>query len=190
MALYAALSQITALVHDATGLSPDTMTPLNLNGAAAKFGDRSGELVAWITHSTPMHSFYGTAIGNSTVLFTYGTINVVADPFGRIFVVTDSAALHNSATPDVFHVLGLTPGAVQIDQNGDFDDNYQTINGDENIQRTYQAEWTYQLGVKGFAWDKAHGGASPNDAAIAVSTNWDKCVTENKDLAGVILECN
>jgi hypothetical protein len=190
---YAALSQITGtsgIVTDVTGLSPDTCTPVNLNSAAAKFGDRAQDLLAWVMHSTPMHSYHGYALTNAQNLFTYGTVAVMQDAFGRVFIVTDSPSLHSGATPDVYHILGLVANAIRVDQNNDFTDNIETSNGDENILRTYQAEWTYNLGIKGFAWDKSHGSHSPNDAAIAVTTNWDRYATSVKDLAGVVMECN
>lgn len=189
-ACYSALSGVSAVIYDATGQTPDTLTPLHLNKGAQKFGDRSSDIAAWIIHSTPMHDFYSNGISNAAQLFTYGTVNVISDPFGRVFVVTDSPGLITAGSPAVYHNLGLVPEAIRIDQNGDFTDNYETKNGDENIQRTYQAEWSYNLGIKGFAWDKTNGGKSPNDAALATATNWDKYATSNKDIAGVIVETN
>lgn len=187
---YSALSGVSAVVYDATGQTPDTLSPLHLNKGAQKFGDRSSDIAAWIVHSTPMHDFYSNGLANAAQLFAYGTVNVIADPFGRVFVVTDSPGLITAGVPNVYHNLGLVPEAIRIDQNGDFTDNYETKNGDENIQRTYQAEWSYQLGIKGFAWDKTNGGKSPNDAALATGTNWDKYATSNKDIAGVVVESN
>ena len=81
----------------------------------------------------------------------------------------------------------MTPGALVIGVNNDFDANEETKNGDENLVRTYQAEWSYNIGVKGFAWDKATGGKSPNDAALFTSANWNRIMTDKKDLAGVLL---
>jgi len=187
---YSALSGVAAVIYDATGQTPDTLTPLHLNKGAQKFGDRSSDIAAWIVHSTPMHDFYSNGLTNAAQLFTYGTVNVISDPFGRVFVVTDSSGLITAGSPAVYHNLGLVSEAIRIDQNGDFTDNYETKNGDENIQRTYQAEWSYQLGIKGFAWDKTNGGKSPNDAALATATNWDKYATSIKDIAGVVVETN
>lgn len=190
MATRAALSGQSAIIYDGTGDTPDTLTPAMLNKGSAKFGDRSGDIAAWVLHSTPMHDFYGNAIANAAQLFTYGTINVVGDPFGRVFVVTDSPALITAGSPNIFYNLGLTVGAVSVDQNNDFTDNMDTTNGDENIQRSYQAEWSYNVGVKGFTWDKSNGGHSPTDSALATASNWDKIVTSNKDLAGVLVQSN
>jgi len=183
---YAALSQVAGVVYDHT--STGTLTSRALNTGAGKFGDRQSEIVAWVVHSKPITDFYDNALANAERLFTYGTVNVVSDAFGRVFVVTDSPGLITAGSPDVYHNLGLVPGAVMVDQNDDFDDNYETSNGDENIQRTYQAEWSYNLGIKGFAWDETNGGKSPTDAALATATNWDQYATSIKDLAGVVVE--
>jgi len=186
---YTALAQESDVVFDASGLSGAlaNVTWSNLNKAQALFGDRSARIGVWIMHSTPMHSLYGNNLTNGERLFTYGTVNVLRDPFGKLLVMTDSPQLVTAGSPDKYHVLGLTPGAVIIGQNNDFDANEEAKNGNENIVRTYQAEWTYNVGVKGFAWDKTTGGKSPNDAALFASANWDKYATDPKDLAGVVL---
>lgn len=189
---YSALTQVAAIKYNATGNVAPANGPTwdNLNNGQAKFGDRSSQIVAWVMHSTPMHKLYSNNLVNAERLFTYGTVNVMRDPFGKLLVMTDSPQLFTAATPNVYHILGLVPGAVMIGQNNDFDANEQAINGDENIKRTYQAEWSFQIGVKGFAWDKANGGKSPTDAALFSSANWDRYSTSEKDLAGVIVEVN
>ena len=189
-ASYAALSAQTDVVYDATGnTSPEnTLSFGNLNNGQAKFGDQASTISAWVMHSKPMFDLYGKNLTNSASLFTYGNINVMRDPFGKLLVMTDSQNLVIAGAPNNYAVLGLVPGAVIIDQNNDFTANEEAKNGGENIIRTYQAEWSYNVGVKGFAWDKANGGKSPNDAALLTSTNWDRYATSHKDLAGVIVK--
>lgn len=179
-----ALGQVAAVVHDGTA---GTMNPRVLNRGAGLFGDASEGIAAWIMHSTPLNDFHDNALTNGERLFTYGTVNVISDISGRVFVITDSPSLRTAGTPDTFHTLGLVAGGVSVEQNNDFDENMETVNGDENIKRTYQAEWSYNLGVKGFAWDKTNGGKAPNDAALGTATNWDRYATSDKDLAGVLV---
>lgn len=190
MAGYSALSGVPAVVYDGTGDTPDTMTPKMLLKGASKFGDASGDIACWIVHSGPMHDYFANNLDNGQGLFTYGTVNVIADPFGRVFVVTDSPSLVTAGTPNVYHNLGLVPDAIRIDQNNDYTENFETKNGDENIARTFQAEWSYNVGVKGFAWDKTNGGHSPTTAALGTATNWDRYSTSEKDLAGVVVNSN
>lgn len=191
--VYSALVQVPAIVYDATAntdAADKKPTWANLNNGQAKFGDASAQIGVWIMHSAPMHTLYANNLNNSERLFTYGTVNVIRDPFGKLLVMTDSPNLFTSGTPNKYHILGLVPGAVLIGQNNDFDANEETKNGDENIIRTYQAEWSYNVGIRGFAWDKANGGKSPTDAALFTSTNWDRYATSEKDLAGVVVETN
>lgn len=185
-----ALGAQADVVYDATADAVKTMNARALNKGAYKFGDRSSDIIAWVCHSAPMGDFYDGAIANSESLFSYGTINVATDPFGRVFIVTDAPGLVTTGAPNVYYNLGLTAGAIHVEQNNDFTDNFETSNGDENITRTYQSEWSFNLGIKGFAWDKTNGGKSPNDAALALATNWDKVVTDTKDLAGVVVKSN
>lgn len=191
---YAALSQTSAIVHDATGfVSPeDKMSFLNLNKAQAKFGDQASQLVAWIMHSKSAFDLYNANLANASNLFTYGTVNVLRDPFGKLLIMTDAPALFGDEAGgvgvDYYYTLGLVPGAIIVGQNNDYTANEEAKNGDENITRTFQAEWSYQMGIKGYAWDKANGGKSPTDAALLTSTNWDKYATSNKDLAGVVIK--
>ncbi len=190
--VYSALSQVAGVVYDATGNIAPANKPTwdNFNNGQAKFGDASSQIGVWIMHSTPMHALYANNLNNSERLFTYGTVNVIRDPFGKLLVMTDSQNLVEAGAPNIYHMLGLVPGAVMIGQNNDFDAAEETKTGDENIIRTYQAEWSYNVGIKGFAWDKANGGKSPTDAALFTSTNWDKYATSDKDLAGVVVETN
>lgn len=187
---YAALAGESAVVFDATGLTPDTLTHRYLNRGVQKFGDYSQEIVAWVVHSTPLHDLYDGGLANNEHLFTYGTVNISSDAFGRVFVVTDCPALRSNASPAVFHNLGLTPGASVITLNDDYDSNVETKNGDENLIRSMQAEWSYNVGVKGFSWDKTTGGKAPTDNALFTTANWDRHATSHKDLAGVVVETN
>ncbi|OTG81807.1 hypothetical protein B9T31_14885 [Acinetobacter sp. ANC 4558] len=162
-----------------------------LNKGAARMGDRSGALRAWVVHSTAMHNLFDNALANSERLFMYDGVNVVRDPFGRLFVVTDSPSLSStSGSPAVTHYnsLGLVEGAIAINDNNDFNAELVPTTGSENLKYTYQGEWSYGAGVKGYAWNTATGGASPNDTAIATSTNWKLIATDLKDTAGVLVK--
>lgn len=189
-ATVAAIGTQASNTHDITGGTPpaDLMSFTAQAGATAKFGDMSNRIQAWIMHSKPMHDLYSNALTNTERLFVYGNVNVLRDPFGRLYIMTDSPNLVTAGSPNVYNTLGLVPGALSLEQNNDFTANEETKNGGENIIRTYQAEWSYEMGIMGFSWDKANGGKSPNDAAILTGTNWDKYATSHKDLAGVLLK--
>jgi hypothetical protein len=182
----AAIAAQAALYNDQGG---STATLGLLNSTRALLGDAAEQHVCWIMHSKSLFDIYGTALANAQNLFEFGNVRVVHDGFGRPLVVTDSANLILTApTPDEYYILGPVAGGITVDQNNDFLANVETKNGDENIIRTYQAQWSYQLALKGFAWDKTNGGPSPTTAALVTGTNWDKYVTSHKDCAGVLLQ--
>lgn len=182
-----ALSAQSSVVHGDGTTDP---TFVGLTETAGLFGDRQNAIRAWVMHSTPVTKLYVNALTNAENLFKYDTVNVIRDPFGRLFVVTDSPSLQWSVTTPSpasgFMSLGLVQGGIYVGQNNDFDAAETVATGDENIKRTYQAEWSYNVGVQGFAWDKPNGGKSPTDAALFTASNWDKYSTSIKDLAGVL----
>lgn len=188
-AAYAALAQVTAVVYDGSAAVADHAALLS---GSAKFGDASQNILCWVLHSKVHTDIIKANLTNSANLFKFGDVNIMADFQGRPMIVTDSASLFTvdgvSAGVNKYHTLGLVSEGILLEQNGDFTDNWETSNGQVNIARTYQAEWTYNLGVKGFAWDKTNGGHSPTTAALTTATNWDRYATSEKDLAGVIVE--
>jgi len=167
-------------------------TTLNaLNRGAQLFGDRSQALAAWVMHSTPQHDIFDQALTNTTQLFSFGTVQVREDGFGRRYVVTDSPALAiTSGSPAVtnYYTLGLVQNGIVVEDNDDFFAILSTTNGTENIQRTWQAEYTFNLSLKGYTWDTANGGHSPTDSALSTGTNWDKTATSLKDTAGIVVK--
>lgn len=184
-AYVAALTTIGAtVVSDGTA---GTMTLAKLVTGSALFGDRAQDIACWILHSKPMHDLYGASLANTAQLFTFGNVKVMQDGFGRPFVITDQPDLVYTSGGTKYHTLGMVPGASLIEQNPDFLANEEINNGDENIRKTWQAQWTYNVGLKGFAWDKTNGGKSPTNAAIATGSNWDRFATETKDLPGIVV---
>jgi hypothetical protein len=187
LAASVAISSKTALTVDVSGAATTTVTQGALLDTAEKFGDQAQQIACWVMHSHSIFDLWKDALTNGQTLFTYGTVNVVADPWGRVFVVTDSDSLHYTDTAEHYRVLGLVPGGVYVGQNNDFESNWDTRNGYETIQRTYQAEWSFNLGVKGFAWDKTTGGANPDDDDLETAAHWDSYYSDEKDAAGVCL---
>ena len=117
---------------------------------------------------------------------------LVVDILGRRIVVTDAPALRESpstATNDA-KVLSLVSGAATVYDGSDLITNIVTTNGKERIETTMQADYTFGLALKGFAWDTASGGKSPTDAEIATGANWDKVATSWRHTAGVMVTAN
>ena len=185
-AAYAALSGVTGVVHDVRGVAGAPNWKDFVAGAGL-FGDQSSRIVAWVMHSAVATSLYENNLTNFENLFSFGTVNVMRDPFGRLLVITDSPSLVAAGT---YHVLGLVQEAIYLGQNNDFDAVEENKTGDENLIRVYQAEWSFNLGIQGFAWDTATGGKAPTDASILTGTSWERYSTDIKNLAGVVIETN
>lgn len=186
--LLAYVAALTGETDVSLDVSANDTAFTSLLAGSALFGDRSDAIRSWAMHSKSMFDIFGVALANSTGLFTFGTVNVRQDGFGRPFIVSDSPSLiYTPSNPDKHYIAGMTAGAIVVEMNGDFVQNVETSNGDENITRTIQSEWSYNLGIKGYSWDKTTGGKSPNDAALGTADNWDRNVTSHKDTAGVLL---
>lgn len=195
----ATTGQAANVVHNITGATTpaDQLASIAaLSKTVSKFGDANQSVVCWVAHSKVLFDIYGEAIANGSRLFVFGNVQVAQDGFGRPLVITDSEELVTAVPEttlgagdgyDRYATLGLVAGGILVDRNNDFTDNIDTKNGQENIERTYQAEWSYNLAVKGYAWDKSTGGKSPNNAALSATANWDRYSTSHKDLAGVML---
>ena len=190
MALKAAFNQNAPVKYDG---SAATLNLKALVRAAGLFGDRMDDIRAWVIHSKSMTDLFENALTNSEELFRFETVRIVQDGFGRVFVMTDSPALYNdnnttTSADDKYYTLGLATQAAEIQDNGDLYTHLEERNGKENIIRSWQAEWTYNLALKGYAWDTTAGGKSPTDAALGTGTNWDQLAADIKDTAGVLVE--
>jgi len=182
-ALVAAISNQATATNDVSataGISYKT-----INGAHAKFGDHSGNLVAQVMTGGVFHKLIGQNLTNLERLFVSTSVNVV-DILGKVVVVTDAPALFQSGSPDKEKVLSLTEGAATVSDGGDVISNVETSNGKERIETTLQVDYTFGLSLKGYTWDESNGGKSPTDAEIATGSNWDKVATSIKHTAGVV----
>lgn len=159
-----------------------------MNGAHAKFGDHSGNLVAQVMTGGVFHKLIGQNLTNVERLFTSTNVNVV-DILGKAVVVTDAPALYQEGVdpaPDKEKVLSLAEGAATVADGGDVISNVQTSNGKERIETTLQVDYTFGVSLKGYTWDEVNGGKSPSDPELATGANWDKVATSIKHTAGVI----
>jgi hypothetical protein len=182
-ALVAALENNAGVTNDVSGSAG--MTYGVINGAHAKFGDASGQIVANVMTGTVAHKLVGDNLTNGTRLFQAGNVNVI-DILGKSVIVTDAPALYEAGTPNKSKVLGLVPGAAAVTNASDIITNVDTDNGQTRIETTFQADYSFALGLKGYTWDETNGGKSPTDAELATGSNWDKVAQFDKMTAGVI----
>lgn len=183
-AIIAANANVGAtLTYDGTA---GTASLSGLVEAAQLFGDRSSDIGCWLMHSKSAKDLKIAAITNSNDLFKFGTITVAQDVDGRPIIISDLPTLVYTSSGTKYHVLGFTPGAAVVEAEQDFFFNLDTRNGTENIAATWQAQWTENIGLKGFTYDTANGGANPTRATLLTGTNWDKKATSVKDCGAVV----
>ena len=164
-----------------------TASLASLNSGARKFGDRAAALVTWIMHSKSLHDIYGDSLTNTSRLFEFETIQVVQDGFGRMLIMTDSPALFfDNAGTDNYYQVGLVAGAVMMEDNGDSRVYTETRTEFDNAKQLMKEEASFNLSLKGYTWNTAV--VQPDDAAIALGTNWIPSTTSFKDTAGVIAQ--
>ena len=186
-----ALANQADVTNDITGATTKSITHKNLLSTLAKFGDASDRVVAWVMHSQQFFDLGMQSITDNITPVADGIIRRVdVQGLGRPILVTDSASLIAVAdTPDSYFVLGLQSGAIDINQSEAVNSVIDNVTGLEQLVVRHQAEYAYNLGLRGFKWDIANGGANPDDTALGTASNWDKVASDKKDLAGVVLKC-
>lgn len=191
LAARVALANQAGVTKDVTGETGKTITHKYLLQTLAKFGDQSDKIVAWVMHSTQFFDLGIQSITDNVQNVADGIVRRIDIPaLGRPIIVTDSDSLIATAdTPDSYFVLGLTAGAIDINESEGFTQVVDNVTGLEQLVVRAQSEYAYNLGVKGFKWDVANGGANPSSGTLGTASNWDKVATSNKDLAGVVLKC-
>jgi len=182
----AAVENVPALVNDVSALTSGAgaLTQTAINGAHAKFGDMSGMLVADVMSGAAYHKLLQKGLENGERLFQSSNVTIQSI-LGKVFVVSDIPALTDtSGTPDLYKVLSLVSGGLIVDGSSDIITNIDTTNGNERIDTTFQADYTFGSKVKGYAWNTAI--ASPTDAQLATGANWVNAMSSTKHTAGVL----
>lgn len=182
-ALVAAIANQTTATNNVSATGG--LTYAAMNGAHAKFGDHSGNLITDVMTGMAYHKLVAANLSNAQQLFQAGNVRVV-DILGKLLVVTDAPSLFEAGTPNKVKVLSLTDAAAIVSDGGDVVSNIETTNGNQRIETTLQVDYSFGVGLKGYAWDESTGGKSPTDAKLATGANWDKVATDIKHTAGVI----
>lgn len=186
----AALDNVSALEHSATD---GTLETTDLIAGLKKFGDAAGNIRAWVMHSAQFYDLLSNQVTNA-IYRANGVEIMEGTPvtLGRPVVVTDSDALVEtdgvSSGVDAYSVLGLVQGAIEVVESEPATMVTDLITGYENIFWRVQGEHAFNLRLRGFKWDVTNGSTNPTDATVATGTNWDKAVTSDKLLPGIIIK--
>lgn len=191
------LATRAALVNASSGAmmytvpSSGTVTTTSLVDTLAKMGDRADRVVAWVMHSKVYFNLVKEQITqkiDGVANFNVQTGTPIT--LNRPVIVTDSASLKTTAgspAVDTYYTLGLTANGALCEVTETSDIVIDDVTGNEVLITRLQGEFAYNIGVKGFKYDVSSGGANPNATAVGTGTNWDIAVSDNKSLAGVVL---
>jgi hypothetical protein len=190
----AALNNQAAVKH--TVPTSGTLRTTDLVSGLSKFGDAGNNITAFVMHSKVFYDLMQHQIGTSgNGDVVSGVVLQAATPLtlNRPVIVTDSDALvlagGTTAAPTTdYFTLGLTQSGLVVENSEEEYIALDEVTGLENLVVRMQGEFAYNVGVKGFQWDIANGGANPDGTAIGTGSNWDKVFASNKDLAGVIIQ--
>lgn len=194
IAVEAAIEGNTAMNYDASALSANkTASRVHLNTTLQLMGDARPDIVCWVSHSKP----HGDVLAEMLTSDVTGLEDIVsiqgAVPafLGRPVVITDAPALTdaNASNTDTYNVLGLVEGALSIEESEEESFITEPVTGLANLAQRFQAEYAYNISVKGFKWDVTNGGSSPSDSTLGTTSNWDQVATSDKHTAGVRLKC-
>jgi hypothetical protein len=172
--------------------SSGTITTAGMVDGLAKMGDRSDRVVCWVMHSKPYFDLVKQQIAaNIDGVSNFNVKTATPITLNRPVLVTDSASLVvTGGSPEVtdYYTLGLVSNGALCEVTETNDVVVDTVTGLEVIMERLQGEFAYNIGVKGFKYDVASGGANPNATAVGTGTNWDKVATDNKSLAGIVVK--
>lgn len=196
--LVAALTGQAALYNNlGVGVSPlgsgPTITTNHLVDTLALFGDASDRISMWVMHSKVYYDLVKQQINaNIDGLSNFNVASATPVTLNRPVLITDSDDLvvRDETSPEsvtAYYTLGLTENGCVLEDSEEEMLHSEVVSGNENLIARLQGEFAYNVGLKGFKWDVTNGGVNPTDAALGTSTNWDKAVNADKDLAGIIL---
>lgn len=186
--LSAKLASVTALTHDISSDSANTLTVDDLAQGLAKFGDAAQNIVCWVMHSKPYFNLVRQAIADK-IYQEAGTVVYGGSPgtLGKPVIVTDAGLFSDDSVPD-YYTLGLTAGAIELVQSEPDVVVTDLVTGEENLAYRIQGEFAVNIGVRGCTWDVSHGSSNPTLATLATASNWDAIYSSNvKTLPGVCI---
>lgn len=195
-ALVAALSNNADSKYDATGKTVDYLSNINLQRGLRKMGDAAQNVIAWVTHSVPAADLLEKATEDK-IVEEAGVVVYGGQPgtLNRPLIVTDNASLviDNGSAADQYWVLGLTAGAIELDDCGADSAGHditalEVITGQENISYRFQGESGLIISMKGFTWDTTNGGSYPNATSVGTAGYWDRVVSSPKLGPGIAIK--
>lgn len=197
IALATAIQSVSGMVYDhvAAAGSTTNLTPQAINLGMAKMGDAAGRLRSMVMHSKPYFDLVGDAMSqNLTGLSDVVIYGAAPGTRGLPVYVTDSEGLTDpdptgdGLSDPTYFVLALSENALILTQSEERSVHSDTVGGKQNIVAEWQAEYAYNVKVKGFSYTGAS--ASPTKAQLGDGANWTYVFDDIKSGPGVAIVVN
>lgn len=184
--LIACVGALTSQADLIAGDGSTDIDTLTLNDAAFKLGDMSGDVITFVAPSLATHKLIGNAISSASDQIAYGAVYASQiGTLGRSLWTVDNAALNwDDAGTLKNYTLGLTQGAISIDESEIVKILSALDITQENSGYRFKAEGAYTVKVKGFAYNAAQG-SNPTDAVLGANASWT-LIKDVKHGAGVV----
>lgn len=189
-AAHAGITGQATNVYNNTSSSTTTLTHSALVKGMAKLGDKAQDIAAWVMHSKAYYDLVGNAITDKiTNVADRAIYGASPGTLGRpVVIVDDDALVDDSGSTTYYYSLGLVPAGVRVIESEEENIVSEIVTGNEQLLHRLQAEFAFNLGLKGLKWDTSSGGANPTAATVATTTNWDLAVDSYKHIAGVAIK--
>ncbi|BCD59628.1 MULTISPECIES: major capsid protein [unclassified Nitratiruptor] len=189
IALVAALTSRTELVAGDGTTAADVQT---LADAVFKLGDMNEDVKVFVAPSMVAYQLLQNALNSTADQISYGAVyGAQIGTLGRKLWMVDNAALQwsedlngDGVNENGYYTLGLTPGAITIDESEVVKILSDLDITQENAGYRFKAEGAYTIKVKGFSYNKAQG-INPSDSVLGSTASWT-LVSDIKAAAGVV----
>jgi hypothetical protein len=177
-------------VYDNTSSSTTSLTHSALVKGMSKMGDKAQDIKAWVMHSKAYYDLVGNAITDKiTNVADRAIYGATPGTLGRpVIIVDDDSLVDDSASTTYYYTLGLVQGGVRVIESEEENVVSKIVTGNEQLLHRLQAEFAFNLGLKGLKWNVSAGKANPTAATVGTTTNWELAVTSHKHIAGVAIK--
>ena len=175
----------TAVLNLGAGVAFDTNAIFD---GRQLMGDQASRLACIVMHSKMATQLIKSQYADKQFNAAGATIVPASPETGNMpVVVTDSTALVDTtgATPRYIALMAVENG-IRVEESEDQDVVTDVVTGQGNIIQRVQGEFAMNPGVTGMSYKKATG-ENPDDATLAVSTNYDQIRTDVKSLGAVMV---
>lgn len=162
---------------------------VDLNGL---FGDRADRILTYIGYSDHIDDLTKESLTVEDNVAGRTLAGQAPPALGRTLLRSDSSALKDptggGTSPDVpsYKLLGLTEGAIIVEESEEDEIVAERKTGGENITVLMQGEYTFTVKLKGYDYI----GSTPvtADSQLSTAANWNQTATDFKDTAGAFFE--